>query len=72
MSGELLLDGGDNELLHSLVRLGHQVHWRALLHDGDVFLQRLADHLAETRQTQRGRFLGTTARYFKSDVSRVI
>lgn len=45
MTGELLLDGGDDELLHFLVRLGDQVNRRALQHDADVFLQSLADHL---------------------------
>lgn len=45
VSGELLLNGGDDELLHFLVRLGDQVNWRALLHDTDVILQSLANHL---------------------------
>lgn len=49
----LLLQGGYNELLHFLVRLGHQVNWRGLLHDGDVLLERLADHLAETQRRLR-------------------
>lgn len=52
MSRVLFLDGGYNELLHFLVRLGHQVNRRALLHDGDVLLERLADHLAETQRSQ--------------------
>lgn len=47
MCGELLLDGGDDELLHLLVGLSDQVHRRALLHDGDVILQRFSDHLTE-------------------------
>lgn len=45
VSGEFFLDGGDDELLHFLVRLSDQVNWRALLHDTDVTLQRLANHL---------------------------
>lgn len=49
VSGELLLNGGYNEQLHSLVRLGHQVDRRALLHDADLFLERLTDHLAGAR-----------------------
>lgn len=49
VSRKLLFNGGYNELLHSLVCLGHQVDRRAFLHDADVFLKRLTDHLAETR-----------------------
>lgn len=49
VSRKLLFNGGYNELLHSLVRLGHQVDRRAFLHDADVFLEGLTDHLAETR-----------------------
>lgn len=46
VSRKLLRNGGYNELLHSLVRLGHQVDRRAFLHDADVFLESLTDHLA--------------------------
>lgn len=49
VSGELLFNGGYNELFHSPVRLGDQVDRRALLHDVDVFVERLTDHLAGTR-----------------------
>lgn len=52
--GVLFLDGGYNELFHSLVRLGHQVNRRALLHDVDLFLERFTDHLAHRWQTQSG------------------
>lgn len=52
VSGELLLDGGDDELLHFLVRLGDQVNRRALLHDTDVTLQRLANHLGANTSTR--------------------
>lgn len=52
VSGELLLDGGDDELLHFLVRLGDQVNRRALLHDTDVTLQRLANHLGASTSTR--------------------
>lgn len=45
VSGELFLNGGDDELLHFLVRLSDQVNRRALLHDTDVILQSLANHL---------------------------
>lgn len=50
--GILFLDGGYNKLLHFLVCLGHQVNRWALLHDGDVLLERFTDHLSETRQRQ--------------------
>lgn len=53
MCGELLLDGGDDELLHLLVGLSDQVHRRALLHDGDVLLQRFLDHLTERDEKER-------------------
>lgn len=53
MCGELLLDGGDDELLHLLVGLSDQVHRRALLHDGDVILQRFSDHLTERDEKER-------------------
>lgn len=61
VSGELLPDGGDDELLHLLVRLGDQVHRRALLHDADVTVQGLADHLGANipaSSTQRERKRG--------------
>lgn len=45
MCGELCLDGRYDEPLHSLVRLSYEVHLRALVHDGDVALEGLADHL---------------------------
>lgn len=50
----LLLDGGNNEAFHLLVRLGHQVNRGALLHDGYVLLERLADHLTEANGTVGG------------------
>lgn len=54
----LFLDGRYNKLLHFLVCLSHQVDWWAFLHDRDVFVERLADHLGETQwQTQPGDFL---------------
>lgn len=52
VGGELFLDGGDDELLHFLVRLGDQVDRRALLHDTDVTLQRLANHLGANTSTR--------------------
>lgn len=47
--GVLFLDGRYNKLLHFLVCLSHQVNWRAFLHDSNVLLERLADHLGETQ-----------------------